>query len=122
PAGLGGVVAATAFEGIAGMLGGVGASRGTTGYVAVADCWAMTGICEVAGSTGGGGGGGGGAACGATRGPRCPATISSMSSGVCVEVSADLISIIALGSSQRASARSGLSEMSLDSLVYAPAS
>ena len=37
-------------------------------------------------------------------------------------MSADLTSIIAFGSSHSASARSGLSEMSRDSLVYAPAS
>ena len=37
-------------------------------------------------------------------------------------MSADLISIIAFGSSHSARARSGLSEMSRDSLVYAPAS
>ena len=56
------------------------------------------------------------------RGARCEATTSSTSSGGCLIVSADLTSIIAPGSSQSARARSGLSEMSRDSLVYAPAS
>src|SRR5712691_1467430 len=41
--------------------------------------------------------------------------------GGCLLVSADLTSIIAFGSSHRASAWSGLSEISRDSLVYAPA-
>src|ERR1700680_3980401 len=83
--------------------------------------WLVTG----SGACGGGGAGGGGGASGgggAFLGARWPATTSSTSSGGCLVVSADLTSIIAAGSSQSASARSGLSEMSRDSLVYAPAS
>src|ERR1700676_4103766 len=87
----------------------------------------MTDIGGVVWATGSGaGGGGGGGAAGAEdcepRELRSPATISSTSSGGCLVASADLTSIIAAGSSQSASARSGLSEMSRDSLVYAPAS
>src|SRR6202158_925965 len=82
----------------------------------------MTGSWLVTGSGGGGGGGGGAGAGGEFLGARWPGTTSSSSSGGCLVVSADLTSIIAFGSSQSASARSGLSEMSRDSLVYAPAS
>src|SRR2546430_17257223 len=73
----------------------------------------------------GGGGGapvGGGGGAGFERAARWLATISSTSSGGWFVESADLTSIIAFGSSHSASARSGLSEMSRDSLVYAPAS
>src|SRR5216683_1693613 len=128
PAPGGGVVGATC----AGAACGVG----KVGYVAVGACTVgggalgiaagvgMAGNCCVggccAGAAGGGGGGGGDGLRGADRWPE--ETTSSTSRGGCLTVSADLTSIIADGSSQRASARSGLSEMSRDSLVYAPAS
>src|SRR6266851_49619 len=116
PAPGGGVVGAT--------CAGVACGVGKAGYVAVgattggatgmgAGVW-MTGNCCV-----GGAGGGSGLLRGADRWPGV--TTSSTSSGGCLTVSADLTSIIAIGSSQSASARSGLSEMSRDSLVYAPA-
>src|ERR1700694_5330154 len=81
----------------------------------------MIGIGLVIGSNGGGGAVAA-TACTELRGARCEATTSSTSSGGCLVMSADLTSIIAPGSSHSASARSGLSEMSRDSLVYAPAS
>ena len=83
----------------------------------------ITGSVAVA-ATGSGLGAGAGANDGACAAARflCPLTTSSTSSGGCLVASADFTSIIALGSSQSASARSGLSEMSRDSLVYAPAS
>src|SRR4029077_14805617 len=97
---------------------------GNVGYVAVAACagacmtggGAMAGNCCV-GGCGTGGVRRGGAALLRGAGERWPATTSSTARGGCLVTSADFTSIIALGSSHRASARSALSEMSRDSLV-----
>ena len=82
----------------------------------------MTGMVGLVGATGSGAGAGAATGAGVKDAgcawrARWPPTISSTSSGGCLVASADLTSIMALGSSHRASARSGLSEMSRDSLV-----